>query len=136
MADLSQTPVNVQLAGGGVSLRTVQVGETTTQGQPMYLKSSDNKYWRADADAEASATARGIALTPGAANDYIVLATAGDVDLGATLTVGETYCVSTNVGAIAPIGDLTTGDYVSILGTATAADTLDLDIRNSGIAKP
>ena len=64
------------------------------------------------------------------------MAFTGSIDLGATLTVGETYVVSTNVGAIAPIGDLTTGDYTKILGVATATDALKLGIYNSGVAKP
>ena len=136
MADLSQTAANVALGAGGVTVSVVNVGEAITQGQPLYLKSSDNKYWRCDSDAEESAQAAGIALTPASTNGYVVMATGGTVNLGATLTVGETYCVSTNVGAIAPIGDLTTGDYTTILGAALTTANLDLDLYISGVAKP
>lgn len=136
MADLTQTAANVGLAGSGAVVRAVQVGETITQGQPLYLKTSDNKYWRCDSDAEASAVVAGIALTPGTADEYVVIGTAGPIDLGATLTVGELYCVSTNVGAIAPIGDLTTGDYVSIIGAADTTGKLTMAIHVTGVAKP
>ena len=91
--------------------------------------------------AEDDAAAKGIALTPSSADgDVFVLAytqgSSGSVDLGATLTVGEAYVVSTNKGAIAPIGDLTTGDYVTVLGIASAADNLLLNINVSGVVKP
>lgn len=137
MADLSQTAANVGLSGVGGTLRNATAGEAITQGQPVYRLSSDQKYYRCDSDAEASAIAAGIAMTPAATDGNFVLAeNSSIVDLGATLTVGETYCVSTNVGAVAPIGDLTTGDYITILGVATVADTLPLNIYVSGAAKP
>lgn len=136
MADLSQTAANVGLSAAGGQSRHVQASEAITQGQPVY-KASSGKYTRCDADAEASAQVAGIAMTPCATDEYFVMALPGSqVDLGATLTVGETYVVSTNVGAIAPIADLTTGDYTTILGTATAADQLDFNPYISGVAKP
>ena len=137
MADLSQTAANVGLtndAGSQIDASKVY-GEAVTQGNAVYLKTSDNKYWKADADAAATASADGIALTPGAADEYGVVCTEGYVDLGATLTVGETYVVSTTAGGIAPIADLGSGDYTTILGVATAADTLELNIYVSGVAK-
>ena len=136
MADISVTAANVGLAENGVGTRQVQVGETVTQGEPLYLKTSDNKYWLADADAAASAVVAGIALTPAAADGYVVMATSGAVDVGGTLTVGETYIVSATACGIAPIGDLASGDYLSILGVATATDTLDINLYISGVAKP
>lgn len=138
MADLSQTAANVA-TGNSTRVSRVQAGEAITQGQPVYKSASDSKYYRCDSDAEASAAAAGIALSPaGADADYFVLAEGdgANVDLGATLTVGETYCVSTNVGAIAPIADLTTGDYVTHLGVASATDNLVLNINATGTAKP
>ena len=136
MADISVTAANVGLAENGVGTRQVQVGETVTQGEPLYLKTSDNKYWLADADVAASAVVAGIALTPAAADGYVVMATSGAVDVGGTLTVGETYIVSATAGGIAPIGDLSSSDYLSILGVATATDTLDINLYISGVAKP
>ena len=137
MADITQTAANVGMSGAGGSLKNRRGGEALTQGQPYYLSTSDGKAYRCDSDAAASAVAAGIVLTPCATDGYFVGAENGSiVDLGATLTVGETFCVSTNVGAVAPIGDLTTGDFVTILGSASAADTLTLNIYVSGVAKP
>jgi len=138
MADLTQTAANVA-TGNSTRVSRVQAGEAITQGMPVYKSASNSKYYQCDADAETSASAAGIALSPaGADADYFVLAEGdgANIDLGATLTVGETYVVSTNKGAIAPIGDLTTGDYVTHLGVASATDNLVLKINVSGTAKP
>jgi len=127
MADITVTAASVQPAGQ-CSVRIVQLGETTTAGQVLYLKASDNKYWLADADALATCAAAGIALNGGAANTYAVMAVAGPVDVGAVLGLGVTYVVSTTAGGIAPIADLATGDFKTILGTASAAGVLPLSI--------
>lgn len=139
MANLSQTPANVKImAASAARVRVVQGGEAITQGMPVYQAGGDNKWYQADANASAAAAAAtAIALTPCGIDGYFVIAETGTtVDLGATLTVGTTYVVSATKGAIAPIADLTTGDYTTILGTATAAGSLPLNISSSGVAKP
>lgn len=136
MADLVQTAANVGVSGTTATLSLVQAGEAITQGNSVYLK-SDAKHWKSDADLTSEAAAAvGIALTPAAADEYFVLASTGKIDVGATLTVGTTYVVSGTAGAIAPIADLATGDYATILGTATAADELDLKIEATGALVP
>lgn len=136
MADLTQTAANVGVQTKTVSLQIMQAGETLTQGQPVYKKAADGKAWLADSDAEATAKAVGITMTSAATDEFVILAKSGGVDLGATLTVAETYVVSTTAGKIAPIGDMASGDYVTILGNASAADTLDISIKASGNAVP
>jgi hypothetical protein len=135
MADLSQTAANVKLKSA-TQVTVGIAGESLTQGQPVYLSSS--KWYRCDAnDTAAKAVAAGIALTPSATDGYVIIAPNGaTVDLGATLTVGQTYVVSSNVGAIAPIGDLATGHYVTTLGVATAAGSIPLNITVSGVQVP
>jgi hypothetical protein len=135
MADLSQTAASVKLKAQTVTSQMGQAGEAITQGMPVYLKAADSKYYKADADTLAESTAVGIALTPAATSGYFYFATSGDIDVGATLTVGLYYYVSTNAGAIAPIGDLSTGDFPTILGGAVDSSTLRLDINSLGIAK-
>lgn len=141
MADLVQTAANVAV-GVNTSVQLVVAGEALTQGMPVYRSSLDSNYYKADADAEASAEVRGIAVTPASASgDRFVLASpksgaSADVNLGATLTQGETYVVSTNAGAIAPIGDLTTGDYVTYLGVASSASILKMRLNPTAVQKP
>lgn len=138
MADLTQTAANVAINTDSTDVSVVQAGESVTQGMPVYLKASDGKYYQCDADAsEDTAEAKGIALTPASADGYFVMAGPdGGVNLGATLTVGETYVISATKGAIAPVGDLITGDYVTQLGIATTASNLKLNINISGVQVP
>ena len=136
MADLTQTAANVGIKSKTIGTQILQAGEGIVQGQPLYKKAADGKAWLADADTLAEATGIGISLTSCATDEYVLFAKTGDVDLGATLAVATTYVISTNVGKIAPIGDLTTGDYVSILGTASTTATLKMSIDNTGQVKP
>lgn len=135
MADITVTAANVKPVGTSRTLQTVRYGETVTQGQPVYLKSADDKYWKADADTSAEAAAIGIVITPGVADDYGVIVTTGQVNMGATLAVGQVYVVSVNAGGVAPYSDLGTGDYVTILGVASTTAILDIGINATGIVK-
>lgn len=135
MADLSQTAANVAMGGSTTKITRVIAGEAITQGNAVYLKTSDSKYYKTDADVLATSLAAGIALTPASTDGYFVMATEGLVNLGATLTVGLEYYCSTNAGAICPIGDLTTGDFPTRLGFATSASLIDLKIFSAGVAK-
>lgn len=136
MADLTITAANVSV-GATTTTQAVRAGVAITPGQPVYLDTADSKYKLADSDALATAKCAGVSISNAAADgDYFYMATLGDMDLGTTLAVGEVYVVSTNSGMIAPVADLTTGDYVTILGVATATDTLDLKLHVSDAVKP
>lgn len=134
MADLSgitaARPTSTTVA------RVVQYGGTVSAGQPV--AKSSGKYVAADANASSTlAAAEGIALTPGVADGYGVVAFNGGVILvGTTAVVGTTYLVSRTAGGIMPDADRTTGDYVTILGTASTTTQLDLNIKATGIAVP
>ena len=134
MADIVVVPADVEIVGA-VTLQTRLAGEAVTRGQAVYLKSSDQKFWLADSLTAAEAAAVGIALTSGSADQYIVVVTAGPIDLGATLTVGESYCVSSAAkGGVAPYADVTSGEYRTILGTADAANSLPVNVNATGVA--
>jgi len=142
MADLSQTAANVAVGASTTPTRRVQAGEAITQGMPVYKSTSDSKYYKSDADTSAASICDGIALTPASTSGYFVIAepstTAGIslVNLGATLTVGLEYYVSTNAGGICPIADLATGDFPTSLGFATTAALLDFRSISALVAKP
>lgn len=137
MADLTQTAENVGISGKAVTVISVQVGEAVTQGMPGYRNASDNKYYQGEGgDTAAKAVSLGVFMTPAATDGYAFLATKGPVDLGATLVVGTVYAQSSNKGKVAPVADLTTGDYVTTLGVASAADALQLNIDSTGIQVP
>lgn len=142
MSDITQTPANV--APGSLNLRTkpVTYGETISQGMPIYKSTTDQKFYKASANALASSKAEGIAMSAGVADGPGLLAIpsitdgASLVNVGAVLTVGQVYVVSATSGAIAPYSDLTSGKFVTVLGVAISAANLDLRCVASGVAKP
>lgn len=136
MANITQTAANVAAGSSATRVQLVQAGEAITQGMPVYL-ASDGKYYQTDAnDTAVKAQAKGIAVSPASTDGYFLMAVDGLINLGATLAVGQIYCVSATKGAIAPYGDLTTNDFVTILGIATTTALMDINIVISGVQKP
>lgn len=142
MPALSITAANVNIGDATVRLDKVVGGEAITQGMPVWKNTSTNpaKYYKADANASASsATAAGIALTAcsGDGGNFVLMSGEGVlINLGATLTVGETYCVGATAGQIVPIADLASGDYPFILGQATTTALIKTVFSGAGVAKP
>lgn len=140
MADIEVTSADVAV-GSGATLKTVVAGATIVAGRALYLDSADGKYKLSIADGSAGADEAGcdgISLCGAANGQPLVIAvpSGGNIDLGATLVVGETYVVSAdNQGGIAPIGDLASTNFVIILGIATAADNLRMKLIEPGIQK-
>jgi hypothetical protein len=134
MANLSQTAGNVKLVKG-TSTQIGIAGESLTQGQPAYQV--NGQWFRADAnDGLVKSQASAIALTPAATGETVVLANGNaEINLGATLAVGEVYVVSATVGAIAPYADLVANDYVTILGVAKTTAILAFNPQATGIQK-
>lgn len=124
----------MSLTDGPAQLSYGEAGEAITQGQPVYASATSSEILKADASALASSKAIGIAVTPAADGEKVAYVPTGEIDVGATLVVGKTYVVSDTSGAIAPIDDVTTGWYVTILGTAITTGKLRLGIQVSGIA--
>lgn len=136
MADISITAANVKAGSASTRVQLVQAGEAIDQGDPAYL-ASDGKYYQTDAnDTAVKAQVKGIAITPASTDGYFLLAVDGLVNLGATLAVGQVYVVSASKGGIAPYADLTTNDFVSIVGVATTTALLDINLLVSGVQKP
>jgi len=136
MADLSITAADVKKTDTTLIAEGI-AGGTVTAGQPVYRDSTaSNKLKAADADALASAAAVGIALHGASADQPLKYAIGGNLTLSSVMTVGAVYVVSTTAGGIAPVADLGSGDYVTLLGIATTATNLKISISVSGIAKP
>ena len=138
MADLSITAANVTAADGAVVKYIGVAGATITAGQACYIDTANSNVIKlAQSDGTVlESTIKGVALHGASATQPITLASSGNMNLGATLVVGETYVLSQAAGGIAPVGDLVTGDMVSHLGIATTASNLKMSIVNSGIEVP
>jgi hypothetical protein len=134
MADLSITAANVKPNSVLVAISPVTLGETITAGQPLYKSTTDGKYYRADADVASTARVDGICILGGTADTVGIIQRAGELQIGATVTKGETYVVSTNVGQICPRSDLAAGDFISILGVAKSTSVLRLVVSPTEIS--
>lgn len=135
MADITITASDVQIKSAFTEVTTGVAGEALTQGKVVY-QDTDGDWFIADCTDENADAASGVVLIPAAAvGDTFSVAKSGPIDIGGTLTVGAIYVLSES-GAIAPAADLTSSDYVTIVGVATAADTIDLDFSVSGAQVP
>lgn len=139
--DLSITAANVAYSSGGVN-KDYNAGEAFTAGQVVYVKTSNNKWYKAQCDGTAeeagSATIFGIALNTGVASQPAVVQTSGIITAGGTVTVGKVYVISAAAGGIAPIDDITTStQYVTIVGIGATASTIDMSIaKHTGYKIP
>lgn len=137
MADVAITAGNVAPIASSTESELHVAGETITAGQVLFLKSSDGRVWKADAN-DATAENRdikGVAGSGGAAGQAIVVFVRGTYTAGGTLVAGQYYFLSTTAGGIAPHADLSTaGMFSQRLGYATTTAILKLDILNTDIA--
>ena len=139
MADITisgnVTATSGTLSGIGHGISQVAI----TAGQVVYLDSANGgKVNLADADVEASAVAVGVAVNDCAAGgvcSYVKSGSQISVS-GAPFTKGLAYYVSLTAGGIAPVADLLTGDYVTIIGVASSTSVLDVNINASGVTEP
>ena len=138
MADLSVTAASVVASANAVKLNQYNAGATITAGQVVYLD-ANSKWQLMDANASATgndpANTRGIALGGGANNQPITVAIKDSwFTPGATLTNSVAYYASPNAGAIAPVADITTGNYATVLGVARSTTILNLNPTAAGVA--
>lgn len=136
MADLTVTAASVT----GVT-QSILAGETITAGMSVYLKTSNNRWMKAQCDGTAeeagSGTDTGIALHGSLNGQPLIVQKTGICTPGATVAVGTIYCISATAGGICPIDDLVSTNKVSILGIGATASTLDMSIRSyTGYAVP
>lgn len=135
MADLTVTAASVVPGSNATKVQGV-AGETITAGQAVYRDTTTRKYMKADSNS-ATAAARqsvGIALTGSSLNQPIVVQTAGDVTIGATMTAGVAYYLSDTAGGICPVADVGSGEYVCLLGVSKSTTVLTVDIQFPNVA--
>ena len=135
MAAISFTAANVAITSTS-TYNVRQMGASTTQGQAAYLDATDNKWKLADSNVSAitaGSNGVGVFATPGASDGFGLLVTGGQLIFGGGLTKGTVYCVGATPGTIVPVSDLTTGDFVTILGVASSTSVLDVAPRATGI---
>lgn len=136
MTAVAITDANVQQISSDEGTK-VQYGETMTPGDVAYKSSADNKYYLAANNDSAKQNASVIVLTGGEADSYgYVIGTKGaEVDIGGTVTVGTAYYLGTG-GAIVPVGDLSSTNYVTLIGFGKTSTNLLLSFHATGVQVP
>lgn len=138
MADYSITAANVVASANAVILPQYKAGATITAGQFVYLD-ANSKWQLMDANASATgndpANTRGAALGGAANNQPLAVATKDSwFTLGTTMANGAVVCASPNAGGAAPIADVTSGNYMTVMGVARSTTILNLNPTAAGIA--
>jgi hypothetical protein len=135
MADLTVTASNVVAQTGATKVTGVAL-VAVTAGEIVYRDPTTKKFGLVDADhaTEANRTVFGLALNDAAANQSLVVQTAGSVSFGAILEVGKVYVASDDPGGIMPVDDVADGDYVTVIGVAETTSILILGFVESGVA--
>lgn len=130
MANYTITAANVVPSAAAIkSLGTA--GETITPGMPVYLKSSDGRLWKADADASLeTATVAGIALNVASAGQPLWICTQDPEFAHGTSATSGALWLSATAGALCPEADVyAVGLYPQCIA-ALYADTVTLAALN------
>jgi hypothetical protein len=134
MAEITVTAANVSLSSGPQEVGIA--GETITAGMSVYLKASDSRYWKAQADGTAAEVdAVGITLHGSLAGQPLAIAKNGAViNIGGTTAAGVFYYVGNTAGGVGLAGDLTSTNRVVQLGyaTGTSGAVFNVAIKNTG----
>jgi hypothetical protein len=133
-SDLSVTAANV-IAGSNAQVEQGVAGATITAGQVVYRSSTSGKYLKADDDDATLEvrTPRGIALNGASDGQPLQILRSGDITIGATMTAGIPYYLSSTAGGLCPVADLTTGKYVVLVGIAKSTTVLSVAINYTGV---
>lgn len=127
--DLSITAANVKVGGSGAKIQTVRFGADATNGQVVY-KASDGDYELADANSLTAYKAKGIVLVGNTSGGYGQIIVEGPIAIGATVTAGMNYVVSSAAGGIAPVADLGSTEYVFSLGHAISTSVIYVNMHD------
>lgn len=139
MPDISVTAANVSAGADANIERNYLFGATITAGQAVYLDESQSpaRWELADTDSTATtAAASGIALNGGADGQPAAVQKGGVINIGGTVAVGTVYVLSGTAGGIAPVSDLASGDWTTIIGVGLTTSTIRLAFLASGVQVP
>ena len=128
--DLTVTAASVQSPSPPPSAPPLLGGETGTAGMSVYLKSSTNKWMKAQCDGTAEEAGYGVRfgvlLNAMINGQPAVVQESGIVTIGATVTVGVMYCISDTYGGICPIAAVPSGSKITIIGIGATSGTIDM----------
>jgi hypothetical protein len=137
LADLVLTAASV-VAGVGARKTTGIAGATITAGQPVYQDPADSKYKLADGNSGTAVVRAmaGIALNGASNGQPLSVHLDGPLTIGAAVSTGVGYYLSSTPGGICPVADLASGAYPTLIGFAISATVIDVKIHPAGVALP
>ncbi len=134
MAEVSVTPGSV-VPGADADFYRGVAGGTITAGMPVYLDITTNRLLQADANGSVeTAEVKGIATHAASAEQPLKIQTAGSITIGGTVVLATIYILGA-AGGIAPSSDAASGWYTTVLGVASSATVLRLNIFPSRALK-
>lgn len=134
MPELTITPGSVAVVTE-TQFERFNAGVAIDAGDVMRLD-SQSQWQLADNTGTTNADMYAIAVNSGGVGQEIKGLVYGVVSLGAVLTVGEVYVIGTTGGSMRPHSELTTGDFVTIVGVAQTTSNLLIARIPSGVAVP
>jgi len=136
--DIAITPANVIPSAGASFVHGRIAGAAITAGQPVY-KDTDGTIKPANATGAAPiCNVIGIAVNNAAVGQPVSYVTADPaLALGGTIAAGHAVVASgANTGGIAPIADVATGWFSTILGVGIGNNKINLNLVAAGVAAP
>lgn len=112
-------------------------GTTANIGDAVYRDSATNTWKQADNNSTTAEArqATGIAINTGRTGHPITVARSGTLTCAsAPLTAGTAYYLSDTPGAICPIADVGSGEYVCLVGIAKSTTELVLSFQYPNVA--
>ena len=131
MADLTITETNIST---DEITEVGEAGEQITAGMPVYLAAATGLLMKAINSSAAASAVKGISVNRAESGQPVNYIPAGNLNMGASLTTGLIYVVSSTAGKISPATDNGSGEFVSVLGVATSTSVLKVGLLNSGVA--
>lgn len=132
MANLTITAASV-VPDSSAQLKYGISGATIAQGDALYLDSVTNTLKLAVATSAAAAAFVGIAVNAAAAGQPVTYIAGGLVTIGATVALGQIYCVSATAGKLCPHADLVSTNYVTFVGMPTTTAIINVAFKVSGV---
>lgn len=135
MADLAIVAANFRLGQNAQIIpRPVQFGVAVSLGQQVYLDETTRLYLLADNSDTTKSDVGGMVISSAGINGWGFLMTGGDFEPGTAMTIGDTFNLSVNAGAIAPSADTLTGAIITEIGIATSTSIMQYRINVTGAA--
>ena len=113
--DITVITGDIDISGGSVRMRSVQLFETIDKG--MSIVQISGTYRAGNNTSETGANFAGVAIQAGVSGEWVTSVRGGAITLGTgTSSTGEIYGMGTGNGGIANITGLTTSDWVTTVG--------------------